>query len=82
MPDGGKCYEIRLVDCPGPLAQGQKLWERVVTPQKKTDEWGTVARRLLAANKLVACRTCGCRPGTEWIEGTQDFVCGDHVNRS
>ena len=87
-----KCYEIRLVDCPGPLAAGQKLWERVATINRKTDRWQDVARRLLAAGKNVACRSCGCKPGTTWIEGkeqnslqdkltTQDYVCDEHATR-
>ena len=74
-----KCYEIRLSDQQAPWAAEVKLWERVPTINGKTESWATVAKRLLEAGKLVACRSCGCRPGATWVE--EDYVCNEHVVR-
>ena len=92
MDTGDKCYEIRRVQRQGAWIDGQELWERVPTVNGKFDRWADVANRLLTGGKLVACRTCGARPGTTWIAGktrdgfegrgeTKDYVCGVHAIR-
>lgn len=76
---GDKCYEIRLSVRQGPWDDGKKFWERVPTINGRGESWAAVARGLLADGKLVACKTCGCKPGATWIE--QDYVCNEHVVR-
>ena len=85
-----KCYEVVKATSSdrSPWIDGITLWRRVATARGKTETWENVARRLLAQNKLVACKVCGIRPGVvwisckeggEWVREENIWVCARHT---